>query len=249
MQRTRPIATEALAPGPSLSELLEGIRGPGRVRANVDAFLQALGRPPSGEETPRARADLLLSLMEDGAVRDYTSSDGRTVRTAAVEGLLALGYPYALEVPPEALAQARAQSAREVRPQRVPSAGLVTVGLAVLTQAGFLVPLVANELKWWGLLRGGGLHLLGAAVLPPVLAVLGGWLGLRWPRRVGVGLMALVGLGYLVHLAHRQLSLAMGMEPSEAALHHVPGARVLVSGGLLLLSAVLLRRPWEKESP
>ena len=153
MQRTRPArpaATEALAPDPSLPELLEGVRGPGRVRENVDAFLQALGQPPSGDETPRARADLLLSLMEDAAVRDYTGSDGRTVRAAAVEGLLALGYPYALEVPPEALAQARAESAPEAASQRVPSAGPVPPGRGGLGRGGLLGRLVAYELKWWG---------------------------------------------------------------------------------------------------
>jgi hypothetical protein len=121
-------------------------------------------------------------------------------------------------------------------------AGLVTCGLAFLTQASFIVPLVSHELHAWGLLRGGGLPLLGAAVVPPVLAVLGGWWERHRLRRAGVGLMALVGLGSIAHLAHKHLLWAMGTEPSEAALNWVPGSR-------LLLSAGLLRRPWRKEAP
>jgi hypothetical protein len=257
MERTRPspvtVESSALAPEPvarpSLRELLEVLRGPAVMRSDVEAFLQALGRPPVGDETPRARADLLLSLMQDARLRDYTGHNGRTVRAAAVQALVALGYPYALELPPEMLAHVRGEAtvAPPLPPLKVPVAGLVTLGLALLTQVLFLKSLVPNELRWWGMQRGGGLHLVAAAVLPPVLVVLGGWRRWRWVRRGGVVLLGLVGLRYLRHLADKYVfDVLRGVEgPPEAVLAWAPDSRLLLAAGLLLASAWMLRRPWE----
>jgi hypothetical protein len=260
MERTRPAPATAealaLAPEPvarpSPRELLEVLRGPAMVRSDVDAFLLSLGAPLVEGETPRARADLLLSLMTDARLRDYTGKDGRTVRAAAVEALVGLGYPYALEVPPEVLAQVRGEAPGTAvpLPLKVPVAGLFTVGLALLSQAVFLVPLVSNELNWWGLLRGGGLHLVGAALLPPVLAVLGGWKRWAWVRRGGVALLGLVGLDYLRHLANENLLFPLReVDGSEPLLLWAPDGWVFLSAGLLLTSAWLLRRPWEGQRP
>ncbi|WNZ62177.1 hypothetical protein QEG98_41300 [Myxococcus sp. MxC21-1] len=67
----------------------------------VDALIAAIAqRPAEDPEALRERTDYLLSLMTlPGDASVLTGSAGITVRTAAVEALLELGYPYALEVP------------------------------------------------------------------------------------------------------------------------------------------------------
>ncbi|NOK16674.1 hypothetical protein [Corallococcus carmarthensis] len=89
---------------PPLTVLLEEVRSPGMVRADVDALIVGLGRPPAPDEPLRERADLLLALLDrNNAVGDYAGSGGMKVRSAAKEALLALGYPYAMELPVELL--------------------------------------------------------------------------------------------------------------------------------------------------
>ncbi len=86
-----------------MSVLVEEARAPGAARPEIDALLAGLSQPLPSDASPRERADLLLSLIEDVQLASATGSDGRTVRVAAIQALLALGYPYALEIPPEAL--------------------------------------------------------------------------------------------------------------------------------------------------
>ncbi|MFP2899500.1 hypothetical protein [Corallococcus sp. 4LFB] len=101
-----PVAAESYPP---LTFLLEEVRSPGLVRADIDALIVGLGRPPAPDEPLRERADLLLELLDrNSAEGDYTGSGGMKVRHAAKEALLALGYPYALELPPELLETKRA---------------------------------------------------------------------------------------------------------------------------------------------
>ncbi|RKH65310.1 hypothetical protein D7X96_24035 [Corallococcus interemptor] len=89
---------------PSLTFLLEEVRSPGMVRADIDALISGLGRMPAPEEPLRERADLLLGLLDrNNPVGDYAGSGGMKVRHAAKEALIALGYPYAMELPPELL--------------------------------------------------------------------------------------------------------------------------------------------------
>jgi hypothetical protein len=102
---------------PSPRVLLEEVRSPGVARAEVDALLSGLVRPLGPGESARERADLLLEILEDEQVRDYAGSGERTVGHVAVLQLVELGFPYALEVPPELYAQARAAAGhREARP-------------------------------------------------------------------------------------------------------------------------------------
>ncbi len=98
----------SLAEPPSPRWLLEEVRSPGVARAEVDALLSGLARPLGPGETARERADLLHEILEDERIRDYTGSGGRQVGHVAVLQLGELGFPYALEVPPELFAQARA---------------------------------------------------------------------------------------------------------------------------------------------
>lgn len=58
---------------------------------------------------PRGAADALLELLTKKHLKGLAASDGRSCRSVAVAQLLALGFPYALEVTPEDLAHHRAQ--------------------------------------------------------------------------------------------------------------------------------------------
>ena len=110
-------APESQAPPPSPRALLAEVRSPGVARAEVDALLRGLEGPLGPGESARERADLLHEILEDTQVRDYTGSGGRKVAHVAVLRWGELGFPYALEVPPELYAEARAAAGHgEPRP-------------------------------------------------------------------------------------------------------------------------------------
>jgi hypothetical protein len=117
MQRTSPALrpperTDVPAPAapvelPSLHEALERVRAADVSRAEVDALLRVLALPLPAGEAARERAEVLHGIMEDTWVGGRVGSEGRRVAHAAAEALIELGYPHALEVPPELLAEAR----------------------------------------------------------------------------------------------------------------------------------------------
>lgn len=115
---------------PALEVLIQQARAPDAARAEVDELIAGLAQPLPAEQSPRERADLLLALIDDKHLGDFSGSQGQTVRSAAVQALMALGYPYALEVPPDAL---------EPRPEREYRGG----------QAGSL-PVFTNGKGWAG---------------------------------------------------------------------------------------------------
>ncbi|HSP20628.1 MAG TPA: hypothetical protein VLQ79_14030 [Myxococcaceae bacterium] len=86
--------------------------------------------------SPRATADRLQQLLASEGFGSLRTSDGTSARSVAVERLLGLGYPYALEVSPEDLAHWR---------QERPSGASDGRGLAVLVMT------VAVCLSLWGL--------------------------------------------------------------------------------------------------
>jgi hypothetical protein len=224
---------------PSLTELVDVLRGPAVMKEDVDAFLVAIGRPVADYESPRERADLLLALLEDPELRDYMGNDGRTVRVAAVEALLALGYPYALEIPPEALTQARA-SVQAQRELRAPTGGLMVGGLATLAQAFILVP-AALMFLFGGVAGSGSLlvaaALLGVLMLPPALVALGGLWDSAAARWMGVALLVLEGLGWSLRFLDE---VVFGVSPEFFDYYAgVPAA-------LLLVAAWMLRHPWRE---
>jgi hypothetical protein len=69
---------------------------------DLNAQFSAL-RPAGG----RAQADALLKLLEGGRLTELVDSEGKTCRAAAAEALIAMGYPYALELSPEDLDHVR----------------------------------------------------------------------------------------------------------------------------------------------
>ncbi|WPB78107.1 hypothetical protein KYC5002_02930 [Archangium violaceum] len=121
---------------PSPRALLEEVRSPGAARAEVDALLNGLARPLGPGESARERADLLHEILGDEQVRDYLGSGGRKVAHVAVLQWVELGFPYALEVPPEQYAQARAAAGhREVTQWKGMHRGM---GLVATTFVGAL---------------------------------------------------------------------------------------------------------------
>ncbi|WP_050989141.1 hypothetical protein [Corallococcus macrosporus] len=202
---------ESLAPLPapaSLTALREALGSPGVIPAEVDALLAAMAQAPEGDEARRERTNFLLSLMTlPGDASVQTGSAGITVRTAAVEALLELGYPYALEVPPDALAWARRErgtSRRGAPASRLspPKLAVAVTALCAVLQLFFVFSTyrsaLGNGMRWEELL------LVLAAVTPALLATLGVWLRARPLQSlgsVGLGLQGLFWLGALLLFA------------------------------------------------
>ena len=131
-----------------LLEQLASLREPGVTTAQVDAFLAGLAAPRPSHEPPRVRADLMLDVLEDEWLCELTGSAGRRAGAVALEALLGLGYPYALEVTPEMLAQARRSPPVPFPFRSVLGLGLA--GLNALLPLGVVVALI--ELPPLGLL-------------------------------------------------------------------------------------------------
>lgn len=114
-----------------LLQRLDALREPGVTQREVDLFLQGLAAILPEHETPRVRADLMLDVLEDSRLCELTGSDGSQVGAIALEVLLALGYPYALEVTPAMLARVRGS-------ERTPTPRSVIVGVSVAGVSGLV---------------------------------------------------------------------------------------------------------------
>jgi hypothetical protein len=214
---------------PSLKVLVELARSPGAIRAEVDALLAGLSQPRPAEHSPREHADLLLSVIDDERIAEFTGSDGRSVRGAAVQALLALGYPYALEVSPEVLS---AESSAELPPRSLLSTskgrwgfGLVAF-VGVMQLLGGLYVAVSRESGERALLVLA--YVSAISFIPATLMVLGHNLQKRVLTGVGiVGLILcslfLMTLGVLLLLK----SAPIGVAP-------------LLAGGALLAGTMLM---------
>lgn len=185
-----------------MSVLVEEVRAPGAARDEVDVLLAGLSRPPPPDASLREHADLLLSLMEDEQIADYAGSDGCTVRTAAIEALMALGYPYALEVRPEALAATFREAGRT--PGRLLSTRKGQVGVGFVSLAGIvqLSPLLYFLATGEASLTDGIVGLFFAAIvgttfLPTLLTVLGHNLDIRGLKKAGIGWLMSVATFWL----------------------------------------------------
>jgi hypothetical protein len=201
------------------------------VRADVDGLLAALARAPTGEETPRQRADMLLSVLGDTRLRDFTGSNGTRVRDAAARALVDLGYPYALELPPEALPPLAE------RPASLTGARLILGSLSLLANVltlgpALLIAVLTDEVPWY-------VSVVAAMLLMgPLLALVGARLRLGWLRLPGLVLMWLEGLGTLL--------LCFPLLKGGMFLLLLP---LVIKGVLHLWAAWELREPWPEEPP
>ncbi|WP_426755990.1 hypothetical protein [Myxococcus sp. Y35] len=229
-------------PAPSsLTELRAALSSPGVIPAEVDALLAAIAQPPEGEEALRARADFLLSLMSlPGDASVLTGSAGTTVRTAAVEALLELGYPYALEVPPDALERARRERGSRRKKGRgrtinVPTSALVVTVITVQLQLLLL---------WmFGFVSFSQVNLLTLPALlglfgPPALAVIG-----ARKNSPGVQLLGAVGLGLQGLFWLMTVLLATGMG------RHTPQVWLALPWYVPLVAGFLMRPRKQPDAP
>ncbi|WP_232293503.1 hypothetical protein [Stigmatella aurantiaca] len=218
-------AFEADAVPVALSELVEGVRSPAAERKDVDALLQGLARPLAVDESPRQRADLLLSLLNSRHICSMRGTAGGSVEAAAVRALMELGHPYALEIPPEALDSLHQDSLeKELGPRHIPALGIC---LALL---GTAPALMAGP---WALLL----------ALPTLMALTGGALELRGLQKAGGVLLALLGLGLLTAGGYAILEDLQSSHENYHGMGIVLGLLAMAPGLFLTLGAYLLRHP------
>ena len=200
MERTRavspPLSDESaprglasLEPSPKtlpLRDWVETVSSPGVVHDDVEALLGRLSGPFAEGEFPRERADQLLRLLQDEELGELTSRDGRQVRPAALEALLSLGYPYALEVPPEVLERMREPGARAL--SRSARWGLGLAAFAALLPS---VLVASSTRDWWNSVD--ELAILGGVMLlPAALSALAERYRVGWLKYLGnLGLVLL----------------------------------------------------------
>ncbi len=172
-------------PLPLLALVEEAQRASGEERealaAQVNQRLEALA---SGEGS-REVADLLHQLLEGGRLTALRDAEGRSCRGAAVEALLAQGYPYALEVRPEDL-----EHLREAHTPRAPSPWLMgsAFGVLALGLVGQWMRMVEEPPLEEGV---SGLMVLQGLMLLSLVAATQG------PGRSALGRLGLGGLGLL----------------------------------------------------
>jgi hypothetical protein len=195
----------------------------------VEGLLAGLSGPLAEGESPRERADQLLRLLSDEALGEFSGKDGRLVRPAALEALLALGYPYALEVPPEVL-----ERMHRLLPRALSRSSRWGVRLAAMSA---LVPAVVVVLTGRSNWRDadGLLILTGMLFLPAALSAVAERYRLRWLKFLANGVLGFWGVFALF------LFVVMSGQPPRDSYP------CLVIGGSMLASAICLRHREELE--
>ncbi|WP_204494380.1 hypothetical protein [Archangium primigenium] len=169
----------------------------------------------------RENADVLLRLLEGDLLRNLEARGGRPLRSLAVEALLRMGYPYALEVRPEDLAFLRDEQAP-------------TFNVPLIARSGAVGALALGFFFQWGAVPTIHSHSFDAGIDPPLalamglsaLSLVAGLLGppRSLTRQVGLGLLVVLGV----------LQLWMG---SRSGYHgQVSGAAGLLAWLLLVLA-------------
>lgn len=221
-----------------LSERVDVVASPGVTREDVVSLLDGLSAPLAPGESTRERANQLLRLLQDERLGELTGPDERQVRPTALEALIGLGFPYALEVPPDVLAEMRGSVARAL--SRSSRWGLWLAGGTAL------VPLLAQVVstspgRWWydtaawDQLAGPAIA-SGVMFLPAVLSALGERYRQKWLKYLGNGALVLMS--------------AVGLIPGIIMSWNdfTPGGVTFLGAGLALLtSAFCLRHRPEYE--
>ncbi|MCP3138927.1 hypothetical protein LXT23_16585 [Pyxidicoccus sp. QH1ED-7-1] len=158
-------------------------------RQELASKLNALLAQMAAEGGDRQVADTFHRLLGSGKLEGLVGTEGRTCRAAAVEALLSLGFPYALEVEPEDLEYLRASGQEgplaRIQPLAVLVTGVGTQLFLELTRSGGPDGLVTIQV---GL---SALAMMALWLAPPRTPV----------YRLGLGLLALVSvLGLLLPL-------------------------------------------------
>ena len=119
----------AIATPDPLALALAEARAPGADLTARRSFVDRLARLDLGN--PRTTADALLKVLASEDLASLHAPDGTSARAVAVERLLALGYPYALEVSPEDLAHWRAERPSQATDGRGLSVLVMTVAVCL----------------------------------------------------------------------------------------------------------------------
>lgn len=232
----------------SLLQRLQALRAPGVTQQELDAFMDGLSADPPAGESPRVRADVMLDILEDSSLCALTASDGSRVGSIALEVLMELGFPYALEVTPSMLKRARGP-----RPLHVPTGVKAGLALAGVNGLIFLAGVLQEFNQYLELHEVGERNLelrhplfernfddavMGMPVFlilllgPAALSGLTWWLRLRGSRPVFNASQWLVGLGLVL------LGLNEGLLGVRVTHHE---GLMVFCGVATLLSAWLLR--------
>ena len=95
----------------------------GALATEVNQVLATLGEP--GDESSQARAQVLVAELDAHAFDNLIDENGVSSRKQAVQALLGLGFPHALQVDPADLDFTRKEEARERKLEhRKPDSGL-----------------------------------------------------------------------------------------------------------------------------
>ncbi|MFY0572604.1 hypothetical protein ACN28E_53480 [Archangium lansingense] len=259
-QAPSPTHEEGAEPVPSLPALepvpvrerLELLRLSGVSAPEVDTFLAGLQAPYLPGESPRERADLMLDLLEEERLCELTGSSGKRVGVAALETLLQLGYPYALEVTPEMLARARGAGPLPLSSHALVGLGLTAVNVllpATLLSQEFFSYVEALLDDGIGLghekLFSGPARYLPLIVLalltPPVLSAIMQWKRFRIAQHVLTGVQAMVGLVLLL--------LALGESAGDFWVYGAERFLLALSGVLAWVIAFCLHPREEPPEP
>lgn len=225
----------------SLQGRLDAALAPEATDSERDALLYAISRPLAPEASPREHADLLLALLSDERSLGLTGSNGRTLKKAATQALLALGYPYALELPPELVEQSWGRRAWRTRRRW-------GMAFSVANAVGPAIAFTWLDLKFGAASDMGALPvvlmILAASTLLPMWMILEGHrIQSLWLRVIGSVVHILSGLpvgGIALMLLHEAWSRPRFLE------------LLLGSGGLAFFlvqlgSTYLLQTPQKEE--
>ncbi len=237
---------QLVVPADTLVQRLQVLREPGLTQQEVHDLMHARSADPPAGEPPRVRADVMLDILEDERMCELTATDGSRVGAIALEVLMELGFPYALEVTPSMLKRARGRPPLVI-PRSV-KAGLGVAGLNTLVYAsqtlGDFIEYqeVSGHPGYYYRLdalyhriddASMGMPVFVALLLgPAMLSGLTWWLRLRAPRPFFNALQWLVGVAFMT------LGFTGGV--FGLRLTHSEGLMAL-SGLLTLVSAWLLR--------
>jgi hypothetical protein len=261
MERVRPprssddAVPETIGPLPSTHSpnvLLDMVRSPGVTQEDVDELLQGLARPLAEGESARARADFLLSVIDAHDVGDLLGKGGMTVRAAAVKSLLDLGYPYALEIAPEALAEARSTRPEEAAPVRIPIPGILATLAGLLTQCAQLLPLVFDSMSRRHPPPAALILIVFCALLgPAIVSVAGGLWRIRGLLFAGLFTMGVTGAIWIGKFITQLLDYPFPFQRSLTYVSLVAGLGFLVGAFLMRPKAWLpeAEEPEDEETP
>jgi len=139
-----PVDEEAQLATPAsrvLDTLQRARNSEGDARLKLAGDLNALLRAGARGDEREPLAQLIIEKLDDEAFHDLFDSEGQSCRAAAVEAVLAFGFPYALNVWPDDLEYLRAMKPVSPGSPTLRAMAVVTGVLAALFALAFFIHL------------------------------------------------------------------------------------------------------------